>query len=259
MSQLINNLRLQTAQFNNFLIENYLEVVSNKEGYGEPYIYLFDSFFRLSEGLSSVGSAFGNIDEIQIQNLISLKECIAEAAVVVYLIEESTDIDRLSLNIKSINTYYLKNNIDNITAYGKKFNKPQSKINTEIDDLKEDNPGYFDSNGTYTYNDYQISLDEAVNYLSNNATVLQVRNAFKKVNEIYQYFSSIISDTDNTVGNYTGEKVFLGELLNTVAILLIALGYIEPFFRKPNDIVRLFEQHIEEISVIQAAIFSSLQ
>ncbi|MBD1363091.1 hypothetical protein IDJ77_04640 [Mucilaginibacter sp. ZT4R22] len=258
MSELINSLRLQTAQFNNFLIENYLADASNKAGYGEPYLYLFNSFFGLSEGFSSLGLVLGTIDEIEGQDLISLKKSITDAATVVYLIEEASDLDMLSLNIKGINTVNLKSSIESIATYGREFNKPKSEIEREIDELKEDNPGYFDNNGTHIYNDYKVSLQEALTYLSDSSAVLQVKNSFKKVNEIYQYFSSIVFGSENTTANYTGDKVFLSNLLSTLTVLLIAAGYIEPFFQKPDDIVQFFEQHIKDISATQIAIFNSL-
>jgi hypothetical protein len=199
-----------------------------------------------------LGSAFENIAHIKGLEVIPLKEAIAEAAGVVYLIETATDIVELTLKIKGINTENIINSIQNISSYGKEFNKSQSDIDTEIEGIKQDNEDYFNNSGSYKFSVYNATFSDTIAYLSSNASVLQVRNAFKKVNDIYEYYSPITS------ANYTHDKDFLSSLLNTLTILLLAFGYIEPFFQKSNDIVEYFEEHIKDIIATQAEIFSQL-
>jgi hypothetical protein len=174
------------------------------------------------------------------------------------LIEKSADLSELTLSVKGIITGGFNNSIQNITAYGKQFNKDQNSIDTEIQELQQDNTEYFNNNGSFKFSIYQIHLEEAIIYLSSNAAVVQVKSAFKKVNDTYQYFSSIILSADNTGKNYCLDQTFLSNLLNTLSVLLIALGYSEPFFEKRDDVIRLFEQHIRDIVATQTVIFDSL-
>ena len=253
MNELINCLRLQTAQLNNFLIENYLASVKTRVGYDEPYIYFFNSFINLSESLTAVGAAFGNIDNIQVGDLNQLKETILEVANNVYLIEKAAGVDVLALNIKGINTFNLNQSIENIIAYGKKFGKSEEEINAELAQLKQDNEEYFDFMGTFKYKAYQTSPQEAIAYLSSNANVWQVKYAFKNVNQTYNYFSSLIWKPESRGTNYTGDKIFITAILNTLTLVLIALGYVEPFFRKTEDFGQSFEKQIKDISATQAS------
>jgi|GEM_PF-2989238 len=259
MNELINNLRLQTAQFNNFLIENYLSGVKNIEDYPQPYEYLFDSFKTQSENVSFLGLTFANIDDIENIDLIPLKEAINQAAGISYLIEKAANIDELALNINGINTYNLSNTVNNIIAYGKEFNHDQTQTDAEIEELKQDNTLYFADNGTYKYSAYHLSTEESLTFLSNNSATAQVRTAFKSATKTFRYFSAIISRPQNLTTNYTGDKAFISSLLNTLTVLLVAISYIEPFFQKPSKVVQLFEQHIEEISAIQSSLFATLR
>lgn len=253
MNELINSLRLQTAELNNFLIENYLASVKTKVGYGEPYIYFSNSFLNLSESLATVGTAFGNIDNIQIGEIIQLNETISEVVNIVYLIEKAAGIDELASNIKGITTLNLNSSIENIISYGEKFSKSQVEINTEVEQLKQDNAEYFDNMGNFKYTAYQISPQEAIAYLSSNANTWEVKYSFKNANQTYNYFTSLISDRGSKGTNYTGDETFITAILNTLTLVLIALGYVEPFFRKTEDFGQFFENQIKEISATQAS------
>lgn len=253
MNELINCLRLETAELNNFLIENYLASVKTRVGYAEPYVYFFNSLLNLSESLSAVGAAFGDINNIKAGVLNQLKETILEVANIVYLIEKAANIDEFALNIKGINTLNLNQSIENITAYGKKFGKSQEQINEEIEQLKQDNEEYFDIMGAFKYSSYLTLPQEAIAYLSINANVWQVKYSFKHANQTYNYFNSLISEFRGKETNYTGNKIFITEVLNTLTLVLIALGYLEPFFRKTENFGQSFEKQIKNISSTQAA------
>jgi hypothetical protein len=256
MSGLSDALRLQTAQFNNFLIENYLVKLKTRENEDEPHAYLFNSFFKLSEHLAKVGSLFGDLTNLHPGNLIPLNDAIKEAVNMVFLIEKAAGIDELTLNIRGINTTSLQSNIKNIADYGKEFDKEQHEINIELDELKHDNRGYFNEDGTLKFASYEINFEEAIEYLSNHSSVLQVKNTVKKIADTYQYFSSIT--TGNGYTNYGGDKFFLIHLMNTLTILLMALGYIEPFFVKLSNTTQFFEQHIKGILATQSSVLNDL-
>jgi hypothetical protein len=258
MSELSDNLRLQVAQLNNFLIENYLAKAKSRGSEREPLAYLFGSFFQLSEHLAAIGSTMGNLSSLQKESLTSLRDAIAKAVSVVYLIEKADGIDELTLNIKGINTAVLINTIKNISAYGKQFMKEQAEIDAEIEELKQDNEEYFNNDGTLKFECYEIPFQESITYLSNHPTILQVKNAFKKISDTYQYFSSIISLKGAGKTDYKGNKIFIINLLNTLTVLLIALGYVEPFFLKPGDIAQFFEQQIKDITATQSSLLNDL-
>jgi hypothetical protein len=256
MSRLSDALRLQTAQFNTFLIENYLGKLKTQENEGEPHAYLFNSFFKLSEHLAKVGSLLGDLTNLQPGSLIPVNDAIKEAVNMVFLIEKAAGIDELALNIRGINTASFQSNIKNILAYGREFGKDQQEINTELDELKQDNREYFNEDGTLKFASYEIKFEEAIQYLIDHSSVLQVKNTVKKIADTYQFFSSITTATDNRHTNYAGDKIFLIHLMNALTIQLMALGYIEPFFLKLSNTTQLFEQYIKGILDTQSSVLN---
>ncbi|TFF33288.1 hypothetical protein [Mucilaginibacter psychrotolerans] len=258
MSELSSNLRLQLAQLNNFLIENYLSKLESQGSEKDPYAYLFNSFLQLSQHLAAIGSTIGSLGNLPEGSLLPLKEAITKAVDVVYLIEKANGIDELTSYIEGINTAILLNSIKNISAYGKQFGIVQAEIDAEIKELKQDNSAYFNIDGTLKFESYEFHFDEAIAYLSHYAAVSRVKNAFKKIADTYQYFSSMISVTSVADTNYTGNKAFIGNLLNTLTVLLIALSYVEPFFQKSTEITQIFERHIIDITSTQTSLLNEL-
>ncbi|AMR33533.1 hypothetical protein A0256_19950 [Mucilaginibacter sp. PAMC 26640] len=254
MSELSDALRLKTAQFNNFLIENYLGKIKARKDVDELHTFLFGAFLNLSEHLSAIGSILASLNNVQKVNLAPINDAISEAITVVYLIEKSADFDDLTSNIHGINTASLLSSIHNINSYGEVFNESQANIDTEINELKQDNPVYFAADGTPNFPSYKILPNEALSYLTDHASVLQVKLAFKKIRDATHCFSTI---DDNSV-NYEANKLFVSSVLNTLTVILIALGYIEPFFLKASTVAGFFEQQVKEISALQTALIKEL-
>jgi hypothetical protein len=252
MNLLINDLRLKLAQLNSFLIQNYLLKIKKNEAYPEHQKFLFDAFHNLSEGLAALGVALEANETLSAEHTVPLQKALADATLVTYLIERSTDIDDLTETIKSILSDSLDNTVEHIKAYGLQFPKSQDEINEEISALIAENPDYFNEDGTLKYSVFRISTEDASAYLLEHATVSQVKNAFKNSAKVSSFFNSFqVSPAANGITT-------LMNLLTTLTIILVAFGYVEPFFEKDDLTVYEFHKLVKAVAAMQSSLLTEL-
>ena len=242
MNQLINNLRLSIAQLNNFLIKNYL-IEPNENANQEPYLYLYSIFRKLIGGLGECGSYLNEINHsVNDVSIYALqKDLINESIKVIYLIEKSNNKEDLLKIIRSLNSYSLQLNLNNIIAYAEQHKTDTTSVENEIKDLKIDNPDYFDAFGQLKFTPLNPSVEAAAEYIIKHVSTINHKIIIKKVTDL-STTRKIVSPYEKQDQKYLDRLRY--DVVNSIYIILLAITYIEPFFEKDGPTCDLFTEMI---------------
>ena len=101
----------------------------------------------------------------------------------------------------------------------------------------------------------KISTEDAATQIIEHSSISQTRIAFKKVTPLYEYFKSILSGSKQNIKSDHGSKIILFDLL---IIVLIAFGYIEPFFEKDENTSNEFAKLIDQSTVMLSSLKNNL-
>jgi hypothetical protein len=251
MDHLIKDLRLAIAQFNTFIIENYILNKNEINNNSEPHSYLFNTFKILSTGLGDYGEYLGKIDIASYRNSLSelQKSLIEHSIITIYIIEKSVDEADLRSVINSINAYFFQTSINNVLKYSEIYKTDIAVVKEEIDQLIKDNSEYFTKEGTTKCEPYYPSIDEAVSFLVNNTHLPQFKTKFKKTITSHNFFNNYINN-DDTIYNKS-KNGLLYYLLDSLYIVLLALTYIEPFYEKDEEINNEFFEGMTNLFKLQ--------
>ncbi|TSD67740.1 hypothetical protein FFF34_010230 [Inquilinus sp. KBS0705] len=233
MSHAADDLRLELAHFNNFIIQNYLAALKATVK-NEPLLYLYNVFKKMGDSLCTIGNAIAAQKDVSYRDLMPLNQTVFDAALSIFLIERSNNLEDLILRINGVNTYYLQSNLENIDKYGLQFGKDKAVIEDEISILKQDNSGYFNQNGLLKYIPYLPDNQEILTYLKNNA---QIRTTGRAFNGLTTSFDVFTEPTANENSNTNKLK-----LLTVLNIALISMSYIEPFLGQSKQVTVTFEE-----------------
>jgi hypothetical protein len=249
-------LRLQLAEFNNFIIEQYL---SNKniQVEKEPQKFLFGVFYNLSLALSSIGKVISLPAAPNARDISIIKDSLEESYRAAFLIERSANMNELTEQIMLINTLQLVSIIENVEKFGSEFNKPREVINEETAQIKYDYKDYFNADESFKYRGAPIDFETAVNFLKKNSSLPNLKKAFTHGERSYKFLFDLHFDMLNSKNiGYTDN--LLKNTLDALNLVLITLSYIEPFFEPAIAQTNTFQKSVKKILITKASLYKNL-
>lgn len=249
-------LRLQIAEFNNFIIEQYLSH-KNTHIEKEPQKFLFGVFYNLSRSLSSIGTVISLPTTLKARDVSIIKDSLEESYRAAFLIERSANMDELTEKIMLINSLQIVSIIDNVEKFGSEFSKPLELINEEIAQIKCDYQDYFNADKSFKYRGTSVDFETAVNSLEESSSLPRLKKAFTHGKNSSKFLSDLHLDILN--GKNIGDtNNLLKNTLDALNIVLITLSYIEPFFEPPIAQTNIFQKSIKKLLITKTNLYKNL-
>jgi hypothetical protein len=242
-----DTLRLQLAEFNTFVIEQYVSLGDTCIEQ-EPKKFLFGAFCSMSRGLASIGKVISLPSISNTRDLSIIKDSLQESYIATFLIEMSAGIGELTEEINKINAVQIVSILDDIERYGLEYRKLREEINEEIAQVKCDYKDYFNNDGSFKNFGVSANFEQAANFLEERSGLAYVKKAFTNGKNSYHYFSSMVLDVLNGKAVGKSDKL-LKNVLDALTIILIALSHIEPFLEVHLAQTSIFQNFIKRISV----------